>query len=53
MLIMTRHSDRLPVPKNYNEWVRQGKLFNPALLSFMVRDYKNHKWIPTNNFDYE
>ena len=47
--LMTRHSDLLPVPKNYDEWVRQGKLFNPALLSFMVWNYKYHKWVSTND----
>ena len=42
---MTRHHDQLPIPKNYQEWVQQGKLFNPALLHFMVWDYQEHKWV--------
>mgnify|MGYP003110704718 FL=1 len=42
---MTKHHDRLPIPKNYQEWVQQGKLFNPALLHFMVWDYQEHKWV--------
>jgi len=46
---MTRHHDKLPIPKNYDEWVKQGKLFNPALLSFMVWNYKYHKWVSTND----
>ena len=37
------------IPKNYDEWVKQGKLFNPALLSFMVWNYKYHKWVSTND----
>ena len=34
-----RHSDRLPVPKNYNEWVRQGKLL-PCLIILYGSLYK-------------
>ncbi len=42
---MTKHHDKLPIPKNYDEWVKQGKLFNPALLSFMVWSYKKKEWV--------
>jgi len=42
---MTRHHDQLTTPRNYDEWVKQGRVFNPALLSFMVYSYQKKQWV--------